>query len=202
MISHERSRVVKDGLCVGVLKLRAARRAKVLGMYCTYLAKDNCHTTRCWTPIWRDSSICVAMQSHIPSVLDHMVDQISLYKLTCYVSKAPTWLGQLELSASKALLSAVLICYHSYADTCHGGAFCVKITPEAACICFCSFISRPSHRPVFDHLQYAKTEGKGLVYFITWMMSVSTYLGRQREGGIAHHKNEFEALSCSFCPKR
>ena len=27
-------------------------------------------------------------------------------------------------------------------------------------------VPRPSHRPVFDHLQYAKTEGEGLVSFI------------------------------------
>ena len=30
-----------------------------------------------------------------------------------------------------------------------------------------SLIPRPSHRPVFDRLQYAKTEGEGLVHFIT-----------------------------------
>ena len=31
---------------------------------------------------------------------------------------------------------------------------------------------------------------------------VSVYLGRQRGGGVPHRKNELEALSCSFCPKR
>ena len=36
----------------------------------------------------------------------------------------------------------------------------------------------PSHHLVFDHLQYAKMKGEGLVYFITWMTS-----GRQREEG-------------------
>ena len=30
-----------------------------------------------------------------------------------------------------------------------------------------SLVPTSSHRPVFDHLQYAKTEGEGLVYFIT-----------------------------------
>jgi len=30
-----------------------------------------------------------------------------------------------------------------------------------------SLVPRPSHRPVFDHLQYAKMEGEGLVSFIT-----------------------------------
>ena len=30
-----------------------------------------------------------------------------------------------------------------------------------------SVISRPSHRSVFDHLQYATTEGETLVHFIT-----------------------------------
>ena len=30
-----------------------------------------------------------------------------------------------------------------------------------------SLIPRPSHRPVFDRLQYAETEGEGLVSFIT-----------------------------------
>jgi len=29
-----------------------------------------------------------------------------------------------------------------------------------------SLDSRLSHRPVFDRLQYAKTEGEGLVHFI------------------------------------
>ena len=29
-----------------------------------------------------------------------------------------------------------------------------------------SLVPRPSHRPVFDRLQYAKTEGEGLVLFI------------------------------------
>ena len=38
-----------------------------------------------------------------------------------------------------------------------------------------SFVPRPSRCPVFDHLQYAKTEGiEGLVHFSTWMTSVST----------------------------
>ena len=37
-----------------------------------------------------------------------------------------------------------------------------------------SLVPRPSHRPVFDRLQYAKMEGEGLVSFITWMTSVST----------------------------
>ena len=30
-----------------------------------------------------------------------------------------------------------------------------------------SLVPRPSHRPVFDCLQYVKMEGEGLVYFIT-----------------------------------
>ena len=38
----------------------------------------------------------------------------------------------------------------------------------------CSLVPRPSHRPVYDHLLYAKMEGEGLVHFITWMMSLST----------------------------
>ena len=37
-----------------------------------------------------------------------------------------------------------------------------------------SLVPRPSHHPVFDRLQYAKTEGESLVHFITWMTSVST----------------------------
>ena len=32
-----------------------------------------------------------------------------------------------------------------------------------------SLVSRPSHHPVFEHLQYAKMEEEGLVHFITWM---------------------------------
>ena len=38
--------------------------------------------------------------------------------------------------------------------------------------------AEPSHHLVFDHLQYAKMKGEGLVYFIIWMTS-----GRQREEG-------------------
>ena len=58
------------------------------------------------------------------------------------------------------------------------------------------------HRPGFDRLQYAKTEGEGLVHFIMWMTSVPTYIvhvGRQRGGGVPYWKNEVEA--CSW-PKR
>ena len=44
-----------------------------------------------------------------------------------------------------------------------------------------SLVPRPSHRPVFDHLQYAKTEvGRpGPFYHVN---DVSVYLGRQRGG--------------------
>jgi len=31
----------------------------------------------------------------------------------------------------------------------------------------CNLILRPSHRQVFNYLQYAKAEGEGLVHFIT-----------------------------------
>ena len=47
-----------------------------------------------------------------------------------------------------------------------------------------SLIPRSSHRPVFDHLQYAKTEGESLVSFITWMMSVATEVDREGEGSL------------------
>ena len=30
-----------------------------------------------------------------------------------------------------------------------------------------SLVPRPSHHPVFDHLQYVKMKGEGLVHFIT-----------------------------------
>ena len=45
-----------------------------------------------------------------------------------------------------------------------------------------SLVPRPSHCPVFDRLQDAKTEGEGLVSFITWMTSVSTRVDRGGEG--------------------
>ena len=35
-----------------------------------------------------------------------------------------------------------------------------------------SLVLKPSHRPGFDRLQHAKTEGGGLVYFIIRMMSL------------------------------
>ena len=44
----------------------------------------------------------------------------------------------------------------------------------------CNLIHRPSHCPVFDHLQYEKRSGEGLVHSILCMMSV----GRQRGRGL------------------
>ena len=46
-----------------------------------------------------------------------------------------------------------------------------------------SLVPRPSHRPVFDLLQYAKNRGgrPGPFYHIN---DVSVYLGRQRGGGV------------------
>ena len=41
-------------------------------------------------------------------------------------------------------------------------------------------IPRPSHRPVFDCLQYAKTEGEA--WYIYHVNDVSVCLGRQRGG--------------------
>ena len=47
-----------------------------------------------------------------------------------------------------------------------------------------SLVPSPSHGPVFDCLQYAKTEGEGLVHFITWM---TLCLPRWTEGGRGTH---------------
>ena len=44
-----------------------------------------------------------------------------------------------------------------------------------------SLVPRPSHRPVFDRLQYAKMEREGLIHLFTWMTSVSIWV--EREGG-------------------
>ena len=55
-------------------------------------------------------------------------------------------------------------------------------------------VPRPSHRPVFDRLQYAKTEGEA--WYIYHVNDISVYLGygnRQRGGGVPHQKNELEA---------
>ena len=41
-----------------------------------------------------------------------------------------------------------------------------------------SLVPRLSHCPVFDRLQYGKTEGEGPFYKVS---DVSVYLGRQRE---------------------
>ena len=54
--------------------------------------------------------------------------------------------------------------------------------------CTPSLVPRPSHHPVFDRLQYAETEGGGLVHFITWI---------QRGGGVPDQKNTFRA--CLLC---
>ena len=53
--------------------------------------------------------------------------------------------------------------------------------------------AEPSHHLVFDHLQYAKMKGEGLVYFITWMTS-----GRQREEGVPDRKNAFRTCVLHF----
>ena len=61
-----------------------------------------------------------------------------------------------------------------------------------------SLIPRPSHCPVFDHLQFAKTEGgrPGPFYHVT---DVSVDLCRRRWGEVLDQKNEVEAISGSFC---
>ena len=53
---------------------------------------------------------------------------------------------------------------------------------------------RPSQHPIFDHLQYAKTEGERWSIF----NDVGVYLGRQRGGRVPHRRDELEAFSCSF----
>jgi len=55
-------------------------------------------------------------------------------------------------------------------------------------------IPRPSHCPVFDCLQYAKTEREGL-------HDVSVYLGRQMVGGAPNHKNAFRTHILCFEPR-
>ena len=57
-----------------------------------------------------------------------------------------------------------------------------------------SLVPRPSHHPVFDRLQYAKTEGEGLVSFYH-VNDVSVYLGRQRGGGVS---DRILRMDCSF----
>ena len=59
-----------------------------------------------------------------------------------------------------------------------------------------SLVPRPSYRPVFDHLQYAKWRGRtGPVYH------VSVYLGRGRGEGGDPLKEWARGLILSVCPK-
>ena len=53
----------------------------------------------------------------------------------------------------------------------------------------------------FCSLAVCKNGGErpGIIYHVN---DVSVYLGRQRGGGVPRRKNELEAWSCSFCPKR
>ena len=55
-----------------------------------------------------------------------------------------------------------------------------------------TLVPRPSHRPVFDNLQYAKNGGgrPGIFYHVN---DISVYLGTQRGGGVIHRKNKLEA---------
>ena len=56
-----------------------------------------------------------------------------------------------------------------------------------------SYVPRPSRTFLFECLQYAKTEGEGLVHCI--------YLGIQRlMGGVPDRHNKLEVFSCSFHP--
>ena len=58
---------------------------------------------------------------------------------------------------------------------------------------YISLISRPSHRPVFDRLQYVKWRGK------VWSVNdISVYLGRQRGGGVPHRKGRAWCLILLF----
>ena len=63
--------------------------------------------------------------------------------------------------------------------------------------CLCSLIPKPSHHPVLDHLQYAKTKGEGLVHFITWMTSVPTQ-SPQSKGRISHTHSSFWTKSVTL----
>ena len=56
---------------------------------------------------------------------------------------------------------------------------------------FTSLVPRPSHHPVFDHLQYAKMKGEGLVHFYH-VNDFSVYLGIQQGGVGGGEKNELE----------
>ena len=49
---------------------------------------------------------------------------------------------------------------------------CSAEDSHATIMCYTN--PRPSHHPVFDRLPCAKMEGKGLVYYLMWMTSVST----------------------------
>ena len=55
-------------------------------------------------------------------------------------------------------------------------------------------ITRPSHRPVFDHLQYKKN-GRGRPGPFYHVNDFHVNLDGQRGGGIPHQKNKLEALS-------
>ena len=63
-------------------------------------------------------------------------------------------------------------------------------------------IFRPSHCPVFDCLQYAKTEVGGRPGPFYHMNDVLQCLRRyrQRGGEFFHQQNKLETISCSFCP--
>ena len=71
-------------------------------------------------------------------------------------------------------------------------AFCTNVFLLLFWWLWTSLVPRPSHCPVFDCFQYAKTEGEGLVYFITWMTSVSTWVDRGGEVGRPGNKASYE----------
>ena len=111
---------------------------------------------------------------HLPCMQSCLHNQVwslspaQLIMFGTYLLATPAWLTRFGIDQNVSLCSGQLCNTHIYMQT---GFLQGDVV-------YCSLVPRPSHRPVFDHLQYAKTEGEGLVHFVTLRMSVSTQVDR------------------------
>ena len=134
---------------------------------------------------------------HLPCMQSRLHNQVwslspaQLIRFGPYLLVTPAWLTSFGIDQNVSLCSGQLCNTH----TCRPAFF------FHGDVVYCSLVLRPSHRPVFDHLQYAKTEGEGLVHFVTLRMSVSTQVDRGGGEESPDRKDTFCACILHFEPR-